>query len=63
MRGRRQSQGVFISLIDVEELTAVDHPIRKIKAMCDEVLADMSGHFEEIYSQKRASDDSPRRRC
>lgn len=50
MRGRRQAQGNFVSLINVEELIAADHPIRRIKAMCDEVLGRMGEHFEEIYA-------------
>ena len=52
MRGHRQSQGTFVSLINVEQMIAAEHPIRKIKAMCDEVLAGMGGHFEEIYSRE-----------
>jgi len=52
MRGHRQSQGTFVSLINVEQMIAAEHPIRKIKAMCDEVLAVMGGHFEEIYSKE-----------
>ena len=52
MRGHRQSQGNFVSLINVELMIAAEHPIRKIKAMCDEVLAGMGGHFEEIYSRE-----------
>lgn len=39
-----------MSLIDVEALIAADHPIRAIKRMCDQVLAGMSGHFDEIYA-------------
>ena len=41
-----------MSLIDVEQVIPGDHPIRPIKRMCDEVLAGMSGHFEEIYAQE-----------
>lgn len=52
MRGHRQSRGTFVSLINVEQLIAAEHPIRQIKVMCDEVLAGMSEHFEEIYSQE-----------
>ncbi len=50
MRGQRPSQPSFVSLINVETLIAADHPIRTIKRMCDEVLAAMSGHFDEIYA-------------
>jgi transposase len=52
MRGQRKSQGSFVSLIDVEAMIAADHPIRRIKQLCDQVLAAMSSHFEEIYSSE-----------
>lgn len=55
MRGQRKSQVTFVSLIDVEQLIAKDHPIRAVKRMCAEVLKGMDGYFEEIY----AVDGSP----
>lgn len=55
MRGQLPSQPVFVSLINVETLIAVDHPIRPIKWMCDQVLRAMSSHFDEIY----ATDGAP----
>jgi transposase len=59
MRGQRKSQGNFVSLIDVEQLIAADHPIRAIKRMCDEVLATMSAHFDEIYASEGAPSVPP----
>lgn len=44
-----------MSLIDVEQLIAPKHPIRATKRMCDEALARMSAHFDEIY----AADGAP----
>ena len=49
MRGKPTAQASFVSLIDVEALIAPDHPIRRIKALVDEVLAGMDAHFEEMY--------------
>src|ERR1700689_985263 len=49
MRGKPTSQRSFVSLIDVEALIAPDHPIRRIKALVDEVLQGMDSHFEELY--------------
>jgi transposase len=49
MRGKPTTQASFMSLIDVEALIAPDHPIRRIKALVDEVLAGMDAHFEEMY--------------
>jgi transposase len=55
MRGQIPSQPTFVSLINVETLISAEHPIRRIKRMCDEVLRAMSGHFDEIY----AADGAP----
>jgi transposase len=49
MRGKSTSQASFVSLIDVEALIAPEHPIRRIKALVDEVLRGMDAHFEEMY--------------
>src|SRR5215204_28580 len=59
MRGQRPSQTGFVSLINVETLITVDHPIRTIKRMCDEVLAAMSKHFDEIYAKDGAPSIPP----
>jgi hypothetical protein len=48
MRGFRPAQPGFISLINVETLIPAGHPARVIKAMCDGILRDMSGVFDEI---------------
>ena len=37
MRGKPTTQASFVSLIDVAALIAPDHPIRRIKALVDEV--------------------------
>jgi hypothetical protein len=47
MRGEVPSQPNFVSLINVETMIAVDHPIRAIKRMCDEVPREMSTHFDD----------------
>ena len=39
MRGHPEQEPSFISLINVEQLIARDHPIRRIKQTVDEVLA------------------------
>jgi transposase len=59
MRGYQAKQGSFVSLIDVEKLIAVGHPIRAIKRMCDEALAAMSAHFDEIYASHGAPSIPP----
>lgn len=59
MRGYRQNQINFVSLIDVEQLIAAEHPIRAIKRMCDEVLGRMSEHFDQIYAAAGAPSVPP----
>ena len=50
MRGeQRRSEGLF-SYIRLEERVASDHPLRAILALVNEVLAALSGRFEELYS-------------
>jgi transposase len=51
MRGKPTVQTSFVSLIDIEALIAPDHPIRRIKALVDEVLRSMSSHFDQMYVQ------------
>ncbi len=50
MRGeQRESEGLF-SYLRLEERIAADHPLRAIRALVNEVLAGLSGRFEELYS-------------
>ncbi len=51
MRGEeRGSEGLF-SYIRLEERIASDHPLRPIRGLVNEVLAALSGRFEELYSE------------
>jgi transposase len=50
MRGEEQrSEGLF-SYVRLEERIPKDHPLRAIRGLMDEVLAALSGRFEELYS-------------
>lgn len=50
MRGeQRGSEGLF-SYLRLEDRIAADHPLRAIRALVNEVLAGLSGRFEELYS-------------
>ena len=50
MRGeQRRSEGLF-SYVRLEERIARDHPLRAILALVNEVLAALSGRFEQLYS-------------
>jgi transposase len=50
MRGEAAKQSSMLSLIGPEQRVPQDHPIRKIKAMAEEVLARLSPTFDEMYS-------------
>lgn len=50
MRGQKQSQVSVTCLINVETMIPSDHPIRTIKRLLNEVLAQMDAHFDEIYA-------------
>jgi transposase len=50
MRGEQQASEGLFSYIRLEDRIAKDHPLRAIRALVDEVLATLSGRFEDLYS-------------
>lgn len=50
MRGEKQTQVSVTCLINVETMIPVDHPIRTVKRLVNEVLRNMDAHFEEMYA-------------
>jgi transposase len=50
VRGEKQSQVSVTCLINVETMIPVDHPIRAIKRLLEEVLVRMDPHFEAMYA-------------
>src|SRR6516225_5314409 len=50
MRGEEQKQRAMLVVIDPEKRVAKDHPLRRIKQMAQEALAQLSPVFDEIYS-------------
>jgi transposase len=51
MRGKETGQGSFYSYVSQEERIPVDHPLRAIRRMVDEVLHRLSGRFAKMYSE------------
>ena len=51
MRGHVDSQSGLFSYFSVEERIPVDHPLRRVKAQADAVLATMSAAFERMYAE------------
>jgi transposase len=52
MRGNDEQQGAVFSYINPEERIPADHPLRRIRAMVDTALQQMSAHFEALYARR-----------
>ena len=50
MRGRREPQVTMLAFVDLEERVPVDHPLRTIKRLADDALADLSPTFDAMYA-------------
>jgi transposase len=50
MRGTDDKQSSMFSVVSPERRIPADHPLRRIKAMADEILADLSPTFDAMYS-------------
>jgi transposase len=50
MRGADEQQSQIFSYLSPEARVRKDHPLRAIRAMVDEVLAQMSGSFDAMYA-------------
>jgi transposase len=50
MRGSPDSQLAMLSSLSTEDLIPRDHPIRRIRAVVDVVLAELDGVFEGMYA-------------
>jgi transposase len=51
MRGTDDKQASMFSFVSPERRIPADHPLRRIKAMADEVLAGLSKTFDAMYSR------------
>jgi hypothetical protein len=49
MRGKNKSQPSMLCLISPESTVPKDHPIRRIKAIADEVLKELSPALDRMY--------------
>jgi transposase len=50
VRGRQDPQVSMLAFIDIESRIPLDHPLRTIKYMADEALAELSPLFDEMYA-------------
>ena len=51
VRGKPERQLAMLTSLSTEDLIPSDHPIRRIRKVVDEVLAEMDGEFEAMYSR------------
>lgn len=51
MRGKSERQLAMLSSLSTEDLIPTDHPIRKIRRIVDEVLAELDDEFDAMYSR------------
>jgi transposase len=51
MRGRQDPQVSMLAFIDMEARIRLDHPLRTIKWMADEALAELSPVFDAMYAE------------
>jgi transposase len=61
MRGEANRQTTMLSLPTPEQLVPVDHPLRRIKALADAALAELSGLFSTMYSDSGRPSIPPER--
>ena len=52
MRGVQSFQGAMFSYISLEDRVSAQHPLRKLRALVDALLASMSAEFETVYARK-----------
>ena len=52
MRGNEKQQAVMFSYIDLDERVPAEHPLRAIRQMVDQALADLWVHFEALYARR-----------
>jgi transposase len=61
MRGRRSLQLTMLAFIDLEERVPATHPLRMIKRLADEALADLSSTFDRMYAENGRPSIPPER--
>ena len=50
MRGNDEQQGAVFSYVNAEQRIAADHPLRRIRAMTDAGLRELSAEFDALYA-------------
>ena len=50
MRGRQDPQVSMLAFIDMETRIPLDHPLRTIRRLTDEIVAELSPLFDTMYA-------------
>jgi hypothetical protein len=61
MRGLDERSGDLFSYVDLEERVPVNHPLRLIRRIVNEVLVTLDGEFAKIYAASGRPSISPER--
>lgn len=61
MRGKREPQSLMLAFVDLEERVPASHPLRTIKALTDQALAELSPRFDAMYAQSGRPSIPPER--
>jgi transposase len=59
MRGSDRRSGELFSYIGIESRIRADHPLRTIKSIVDDALAEMSAEFDALYAAKVGRPSTP----
>jgi transposase len=59
MRGSDRRSGELFSYIDIEGRIRADHPLRTIKSIVDDALAEMTAEFDALYAAKVGRPSTP----
>lgn len=59
MRGSDRRSGELFSYVDVETRIRADHPLRTIKTIVDEALAEMSADLDALYAARQGRPSTP----
>ena len=61
MRGKAPKQSSMLCLVSPESMVPQDHPLRPIKKMADQALAELSPVFDEMYASTGRKSVAPER--
>ncbi len=61
MRGDEKQQGGMFSYVSIEERVPLDHPLRAIRRLVDQILARMSKRFDKMYADNGRPSIPPER--